>query len=687
MKLPALFLSALSLFAQARTPITHEKVWLMKRVGVPVVSHDGRWVVVPVTEPSYDSAQQSSDLWLFSTDGKASKRLTSTKAAESGVAWSPDSTRIAFIARREGDEVPQVYILPVDGGEAWRLTKVATGASGPVWRPDGKAILFQSDVYNGAVSEEANAKIAAARKARKFNARAWDSYPIARWDKWVTDSHPHLLVQELSSDAKPVDLLAQTKLAALPGFAGNGTPDGGEDLEPAWSPDGKSIVFVATTDRNRVTIAQTTAHLYRISPGSEPEALTSGVDSFDSPQFSRDGRALYAAHSRGGNGVLFSHSRIAKFAWPGVSKPQLLALDFDHPIGGFRLSADGRTIYLLGEEHGHDRVYSLPASDGEVKRLSAIASGVYGGLDVGGSASSPVLVANWHSMINPPEVVRIDAKGGEHTFITNFAGDEAARIDWQPPREFWFTAKNGKRIHSFLVTPPGFDESKKYPLLVFMHGGPHQAWKDQWFTRWNYHLLASPGYVVLMTNYTGSPGYGEKFAADINRDVLRGPANEINEAADEAIRRFPFIDASRQAAGGASYGGYLANWMEGATTRYKVLFSHAGLTNNESMWGTTDGGFFWELRYGGPVWEAKGQWQDQNPLRYAKNFKTPMLVTHGMLDLRVPLGQGLEMFKLLQRQKAPSRLIVFPEENHWILKGEDAKYFFEELFAWLRTYL
>ena len=687
MKLVVFLLAAISVFGQARTPITHERVWLMKRVGAPALSPDGRWVVVSVTDPAYDSAQQASDLWLFSSDGRSSKRLTSTKAAESGVAWSPDSARIAFTAKREGDDVPQIYILPIDGGEAWRLTKAATGASGPHWRPDGKAILYQSEVYDGANSEEENAKIATARKARKYNARAWSSYPIARWDKWVGDSHPHPFVQELSPEAKPVDLLARTKLAAMRGFAANGTPDGGEDLEPEWSPDGKSIVFVATTDRDQVTVAQTTTHLYRVSAGSEPEALTSGADSFEGPQFAPDGRTLYAMHSRGGNDVLFAHNRIAKIAWPSVSKPQLLGANFDSPIWRFKLSPDSRTIYLIGEEHGRDRIYALPASDGEVKKLSAGSSGVYASLEVGGSASSPVLVANWHSMINPPEVVRVDAKSGEHNFVTTFTRDDTAKIDWKPPREFWFTAKNGKRIHNFLVLPPAFDENKKYPLLVFMHGGPHQAWKDQWFLRWNYHLLASPGYVVLMTNYTGSPGYGEKFAADINKDVLRGPANEINEAADEAIRQFRFIDASRQAAGGASYGGYLANWMEGNTTRYKVLFSHAGLTNNESMWGTTDGGFYWELRYGGPVWEAKGQWQDQNPLRYAKNFKTPMLVTHGMLDLRVPLGQGLEMFKLLQRQKVPSRLVVFPEENHWIQKGEDARYFFEEVFTWLKTYL
>jgi dipeptidyl aminopeptidase/acylaminoacyl peptidase len=445
-------------------------------------------------------------------------------------------------------------------------------------------------------------------------------------------------------------------------------------------------VFTASTDRNRVVIAETTTHLFRVrASGGEPEAITSGPDSFDGAVFSPDGKALFTNHTKGG--VMYALGRIARISWPNLSKPEILTSSFDRPINGFHPSADSRTIYLIGEEYGRSQIYSMPATGGDPKPFTVGKTGIYTGLDVPSAGATPFVIADWQSMTNPPEVMRIDPKTGERKALTSFTGADIAGLDLPAPRDFWFTASNGKRIHSFVVLPPAFDENKKYPLLVFMHGGPHQAWADQWFLRWNYELLASPGYVVLMTNYTGSPGYGEKFAADINNDVLRTPAKEINEAADEAIRLYKFIDSSRQAAGGASYGGYLANWLEGNTTRYKCLFSHAGLSNNISMWGATDGGYYWEQRYGGPVWESKGQWEDQNPLRYAANFKTPMLITAGALDLRVPMEQSLELFKLLQRKQVPSRFVMFPNQNHWIQSGEDARYFFDEVFAWLKKYL
>jgi dipeptidyl aminopeptidase/acylaminoacyl peptidase len=238
-----------------------------------------------------------------------------------------------------------------------------------------------------------------------------------------------------------------------------------------------------------------------------------------------------------------------------------------------------------------------------------------------------------------------------------------------------------------IALPPSFDESKKYPLLVLIHGGAANMWRDQFFVRWNYHLLAAPGYVVLLTDYTGSSGYGEKFGQDIQFDPLKGPAEEINEAADEAIRRFPFIAGTRQAAAGAGYGGHLVNWLQATTSRYKCLISHAGLIDLESQWGTSDGIYHREVEMGGPFWEGGKGWQEQNPIRFAKNFRTPILLSVGDHDFRVPMNQTLENWSVLQRLRIPSKLIVWEDENHWISRGEDGRFFYQEVRAWLAKYL
>ena len=313
--------------------------------------------------------------------------------------------------------------------------------------------------------------------------------------------------------------------------------------------------------------------------------------------------------------------------------------------------------------------------------------GCYTNISVPAKATNAVVFANWESAVTPAEIVRIDAATKKPVALTSFNKSLLPMIDWQPLREFTFTSKRGKPIHNFIALPPNFDENKKYPLFVVIHGGPHGMWRDQFFLRWNYHLLASPGYIVLLTNYTGSTGFGEKFAQDIQGDPLLGPGEELNEAADEAIKRFKFIDGTRQAAGGASYGGHLANWLQATTTRYKCLIAHAGLINLESQWGTSDGIYHREINNGGPVWEQGEVWRKQNPIRYAANFKTPMLVTVGENDFRVPLNQSLENWSVLQRMKVPSKLVVFPDANHWILKGEDSRFFYSEVHEWLKKWL
>jgi dipeptidyl aminopeptidase/acylaminoacyl peptidase len=388
-----------------------------------------------------------------------------------------------------------------------------------------------------------------------------------------------------------------------------------------------------------------------------------------------------------GDNKTYHLDRLAQFQWPNTGNYTVLASKFDRSISSFAFTPDSSSIYFTAEEAGNEKLYTMPARLGEVRLAMDMTRGVYTNLRIPSKASTPILIANWESATNPPEIFQLDLETRTQRPLTSFNTEQVTKIDWLPLRHFWFTSKAGKRIHNMIALPPNFDERRKYPLLVVIHGGPNSMWRDNWGLRWNYFMLTRPGYVVLLTNYSGSTGFGEAFAQSIQGDPLKGPGNEINEAADEAIRLYPFIDGTRQAAAGASYGGHLANWMQATTTRYKALIAHAGLINLESQWGTSDTIYSREVTNGGPVWEQGPIWREQNPIRYAKNFRTPILVSVGENDFRVPLNQTLENWSVLQRMRVPSRLLVWPDENHWILKGENSRYWYQEVYAWLKKYL
>lgn len=687
--------------AAAKRAITHEDLWLMRRVGAPNVSPDGRWVVFGVSEPAYDDKAQVSDLWIVATDPKATqgpRRLTGTAGGESGVDWSPDSARLVFSARREGDDAAQLYLLDLRaGGEAQRLTKLVNGARAPRFSPDGRSLLFSSSDYPGAASEEDNQRIAGERKARKWNARIYEGFPIRQWDRWLDDRKPRLLVLQLPAAGEaapaPRELLRSTFLAKEPGFAGRGG-DGGDSLDATWTPDGLGFVFTASTDRNTAAFRFTTTQLWYVSAaGGEVVRLSGDTHSWSQPTFTADGKTLVAAVERTTDKVYNSTDLVAvDWSTPvagalTLERARPLTRGIDRAVTSFATTADSKQVYFLAEEFGHEKLFVSSLAGGGPRRVFDMAEGVYTNLAIAQTAREPVLIANFESATRPPELVRIDAARGRHAALSDFNRERVAALDLAPVRHFWFTSREGRRIHNMLVVPPGFDPTKKYPLFVVIHGGPHTMWRDQWVLRWNYHLLAAPGYVVLLTNYSGSTGFGEAFAQTIQGDPLKTAGSEINQAADLALRDYPFIDASRQCAGGASYGGHLSNWLQATTTRYRCLVSHAGLINLEAQWGTSDTVYGREVNNGGPVWEQGAVWREQNPIRYAPAFRTPTLVTVGEQDFRVPLNNSLEYWTVLQRRRIPSRLVVFPEENHWVLKGENSRLFYQEVHAWLARWL
>jgi len=674
--------------APAKTVLTHEALWMMKRVGSPVVSPDGKWVIFSITEPSYEPDKAVSDLWIAPTAGAAPpRRLTNTKASENGVAWSPDSRMIAFTTKREGDDVDQVYVLDIaSGGEARRVTSLSTAAANPKWRPDGQAILFETSVYPGALDDEANKKAIAAKKARKYNVRTYEHFPIRYWNEWLDERLPTIEVVGLEPGAKPKDILSATQLAHTPGFSG---PEGETSisLSPIWSPDGREVVFSATVERWNSAFSEVNYQLYRLpADGGEATPITPAKGGFREPTFSADGKTLFFNFAPRTEEV-YNLARFSKVAWPAGGEMSVVAKDFDREPERFQITPDGKTAYILVPEAGKTNLYSVPTSGGKPILVVEPPNGGYGALTIPQKTAKPLLIANYSSSVSPQEIVRIDPATKTHANLTNVDTAEAAGFDWAPPIHFDFTSAGGRRIHNMIFLPPNFDPSKKYPLLVFIHGGAASMNTDAISLRWNYHLLTAPGYVMLMSDYTGSTGYGEKFAQAIKLDPLKTPGLEIDQAVNEALKRYSYIDGSKMCALGASYGGHLVNWLEATTTRYKCLVSHAGEVDLETQWGSSDGIYNREVTNGGPPWEGNPIWREQSPITYAKNWKTPMLLSIGERDFRVPIGNTLENWSTLQRMRVPSRLLVWPDAWHWILKPEDSRHFYAEVDAWLAHYL
>lgn len=676
----SLLLGALLLAPLAARPITHQDVWNLRRLGNPAVSPNGKWVVLSVTEPDYDKNKQISDLWLVPTDGsKPPRRLTSTPAPENGVRWSRQGDKIVFTSKRGKDETQQLYVLDMTGpGEAQRVGEFPLDCSNPQFTPDGRSLVFEAQVYPGKTDPESQKQAKSEMKDRKEKVSTYDGFPVRHWDHWLDGRHPRPYLVSLSDSSTFRDLLVDQPIVKEKGFAG--VPGlTSESLQCTVTPDGKELLFVASTDRDQAVKSDTTFRLYRISlSGGDIAEVPAPNGSVFTPTFSPQGK-LYTSFEPHSDWV-YNLLELRVQEWPAKNAGRSLTHGSDLSVEEFAVSASGRVLFSADTD-GRRRLYTV-VEGAAPKPLDAKSRGVFSGLALGADG----IITRYEDGASPSELVKLDWQGQKKN-LSAFNASRVKDIDWRPYEEFWFSSSTGRRIHSWVVLPPGYSSEKKYPLVLIIHGGPHSTSLDAGHLRWNPQLMAAGGYIVLMTDYSGSVGYGAKFARGIQGDPLKTPALELLEAVDEAVKRYPAIDENKVAATGASYGGHLVNWFEATSRRFTCLVGHAGLISLEDQWATSDAVYHRERGLDGPPWEGSPLWREQSPSSYVTNFSTPIMLTIGEKDYRVPINQTLAAWTYLQRMGVPGKLLVYHQANHWVTDGPDAKHYWEEVHKWLAQWL
>src|SRR5713101_342110 len=615
---------ALNNFAQeaAKHAISFDDMILMHRIGDPKISPDGKWVAFAVATPDMSANRNASNIWIVSTGGGEAVQLTQS-GRDSSPAWSPDGKMIAFLSSREGTS--QVYVLNMEGGEAHAVTHLSTGADLVKWSPDGKTIAFTSSVYPDCKDDACNKKRDEEKEKNKVKARVYEQLLYRHWDHWFEGKRSHLFVEPADGTGEARDLNAGANYDVPPDQRG-----GPDDIN--FSPDSKEICFTTVTDK--------------------VEAISTNGDLFLVPV--AGGEAKRITTNQG----------------------------FDRSANELNWSADSKTIFFTAENETLQPVYAIAARVGaEPKKV--IAQGFNTGLTISGDGKT--LAFERTSLTTPAEVFVASSDGSAARQITHQNESILAKLDMNAPETFWFEGAEGVRVQAMMIRPSHFDAAKKYPLLVLLHGGPQTMWSNAWGYRWNAQVFSAGGYVTLMINRRGSTGYGQKFTDEITNDWGGKAYVDVMRGVDTVLAKYKLVDGTRLAAAGGSYGGYMADWIATHSGRFKAIISHAGVWDEFSMFGTEEL-WFEEHDMQGTPWTNPESYRKWAPLTYAAEmgkFKTPTLVICGERDYRVPYTQSLEFFNALQRQGVPSKLMVFPDEGHWILKPQNAQFWYKTFFDWL----
>jgi len=660
-------------FAQTKHAMTVDDLLKLHRISGPEVSRDGKWVAYAVSTPDIDANRGVSNIWIIATTGGEAVQVTQG-GRDSSPAWSPDGKRLAFISARDGSS--QVYVISMDGGEGRKVTQLSTGADLFKWAPDGKAIAFTSSVYVDCKDDECNRKRDEEKEKSKVKARIYDHLLYRHWDHWSEGKRSHLFLVPLDGSTAARDLTAVANYDVPPDERGAAS-----DIN--FSPDGREICFTAVTDK--MEAISTNGDLFLVpTSGGEARKITGSNPGFDgNPVYSPDGKYI-AYHAQLTAGYEADRWRVMLYDRQS-GKTENISESFDRSAENLAWSPDGKTIYFTAENETLQPVYAMEAKAGATPKK--LADGFNSTFSFSGDGRT--LVTERTSLTMPGELFVAAGDGSGLKQLTHANDALLATLELSEPETFWFEGANGTKVQAMLLRPANFAATSKYPLLVLLHGGPQTMFSNAWGYRWNPQVFSAPGYVTLMINRRGSTGYGQRFTDEITNDWGGKPYVDVMKGIDTATGKFAFIDKTKMAAAGGSYGGYLADWLATHTDRFKAIISHAGVYDKNAMLATEEL-WFEEHEMEGTPWGAEENYKKWSPSTYAGDlgkYKTPTLVIAGERDYRVPYTQSLEFFNALQRQDVPSKLVIFPDEGHWVLKPQNSQLWYRTFLDWLAMYL
>jgi len=655
--------------AQPKRAITFDDLIGMGRISDPQYSPDGKWIAFVVTYHNKVENTTNSNIYLIAANGGDVRQLTSAKRSNYNPRWSPDGKQIAFVSTRDGES--QIWTISLEGGEARRISSISTGVSGMQISPDGKWFAFASEVYPDCPDDDCNKAREEAAEKSKVKAKIFDRLPYRIWNSWKDGKRSHLFVMP-SAGGRAIDL--------TPGDYDTPPIDLGGAWDYAFSPDSKEMVFTRNMDP---MIAISTNNDLFIVPvtGGPAKKITENPGNDSQPWYSPDGKFIaYRRMERAG----FEADRNQLVLYERATGRHInLTEQFDYSVHDVVWSPDSKMLYFNADDKGNESIFRVSV---QTKKVEALLTTGYN-TQLRMSPDGKSLLFLRESINTPAELYRMDPDGKNLRQLTRINADRVAQLDMNPKEDFWFDGAGGTKVHGWIVKPPAFDAAKKYPLVYLIHGGPQGQWGDQFHYRWNAQMFASRGYVVAMVNPRGSTGYGQKFTDEISRDWGGKVYEDLMKGVDYILKTYSFVDGNRMAAAGASYGGYMINWIAGHTDRFRCLINHDGVFNPWSMYGTTEELWFVEWEFGGTPYQNPELYNTWSPLLNAHKFKTPMLVVHGQQDFRVDVSEGFQVFTALQRQGIKSKMLYFPDEGHWVTKPANAELWYKTLLDWLDEHL